>query len=172
MRSVAPVGAGSQQRRGNVMPAGDALDTYRLKRDFSATPEPRGDAAPHDARGSRFVVQEHHARRLHWDFRLEHDGVGASWAVPKGIPLEPGVLRLAVRTEDHPLDYMDFEGEIPPGEYGAGRVLIWDRGTYDCEKWTDREVKVVLHGERVHGRYVLIKTNGRRWLMRRLDPPR
>jgi bifunctional non-homologous end joining protein LigD len=153
------------------MPAGDALDTYRHKRDFSATPEPRGDAAPHDAGGFRFVVQEHHARRLHWDFRLEHDGVAASWAVPRGIPLEPVVLRLAVQTEDHPLDYMDFEGEIPPGEYGAGRVLIWDRGTYDCEKWTDREVKVVLHGERIDGRYVLIKTNGRRWLMRRLDPP-
>jgi bifunctional non-homologous end joining protein LigD len=118
------------------------------------------------------VVQEHHARRLHWDFRLEHDGVAASWAVPKGIPLEPGVNRLAVQTEDHPLEYMDFEGEIPPGEYGDGRVVIWDRGTYECEKWTDREVKVVLHGVRVHGRYVLIRTGGRRWLMRRLDPRR
>lgn len=157
---------------GTVMPTGDPLDTYRRKRDFSATTEPRGDPAPHGAGGSRFVVQEHRARRLHWDFRLEHDGVAVSWAVPKGIPLEPGVIRLAVQTEDHPLDYMDFEGEIPPGEYGAGRVLIWDRGTYDCEKWTDREVKAVLHGERVRGRYVLIKTHGRRWLMRRLDPPR
>lgn len=118
------------------------------------------------------MVQEHHARRLHWDFRLEHDGVAVSWAVPKGIPLEAGVNRLAVQTEDHAVDYMDFEGEIPPGDYGAGRVLIWDRGSYECEKWTDREIKVVLHGERVHGHYVLIKTDGVRWLMRRLDPPR
>jgi bifunctional non-homologous end joining protein LigD len=154
------------------MATGDGLDTYRRKRDFSVTTEPRGGPAPRGAGGFRFVVLEHHARRLHWDFRLEHDGVAASWAVPKGIPLEPGVNRLAVQTEDHPLEYMDFEGEIPPGEYGDGRVVIWDRGTYECEKWTDREVKVVLHGVRVHGRYVLIRTGGRRWLMRRLDPRR
>ena len=94
-----------------------------------------------------------------------------SWAVPKGIPLDPGVNRLAVPTEDHPLDYLEFEGEIPPGVYGAGTVMIWDRGTYECEKWTDREVKVVFHGQRVRRRYVVLKTGERRWLIRRLDPP-
>lgn len=151
---------------------GNRLDTYWRRRDFSVTPEPRGDPAPRGASASRFVVQEHHASRLHWDFRLEHDGVAVSWAVPKGIPLESGQNRLAIQTEDHPVEYMDFEGEIPPGEYGAGRVTIWDRGTYECEKWTDREVKVVLHGARVHGRYVLIRTDARRWLMRRLGPTR
>jgi bifunctional non-homologous end joining protein LigD len=148
------------------------LDEYRRKRDFDVTrePSPDVDAPPPTPDGlPRFVVQEHHARRLHWDLRLERDGVGPSWAVPKGIPPEKGVNHLAVQTEDHPLSYFDFAGEIPKGEYGGGQVHIWDKGTYECEKWTDREVKFVLHGERVQGRYVLFQTDGKNWMIRRMD---
>lgn len=146
------------------------LGTYRSMRDFAKTAEPAGgdpDAAP----GNRFVVQEHHATALHWDFRLERDGVLVSWAVPKGIPPDPRENRMAVHTEDHPLDYIDFHGEIPEGEYGGGQVHLWDQGTYECEKFNEREVIVVLHGERVSGRYVLVKTKGKNWLMHRMDPP-
>src|ERR671933_1422921 len=108
------------------------LDSYRRKRDFSATPEPTGDAAAAaDGHTARFVVQEHHARSLHWDLRLERDGVLVSWAVPKGIPFDPKRNHLAVHVEDHPLDYIDFTGEIPQGEYGAGAVKIWNKGTYE-----------------------------------------
>jgi bifunctional non-homologous end joining protein LigD len=117
------------------------------------------------------VVQEHHARRLHWDFRLEHDGVLVSWAVPKGIPQDPKKNHLAVHVEDHPLDYIDFAGEIPKGNYGAGQVSIWDHGTYEIEKWSDREVMVVLHGKRLKGKYVLFQTNGENWMIHRMDPP-
>src|SRR4051812_13330334 len=105
------------------------LDSYRRKRDFSATSEPSGDAGPAGERTSRFVVQEHHARSLHWDLRLEREGALASWAVPKGIPPDPRKNHLAVRTEDHPLEYLDFHGDIPAGQYGAGSMTIWDRGT-------------------------------------------
>jgi bifunctional non-homologous end joining protein LigD len=118
-----------------------------------------------------FVVQEHHARALHWDFRLERDGVLVSWAVPKGLPLDRGVRRLAVHTEDHPLDYATFEGEIPSGEYGGGAVTVWDRGRYETEKWSDREIMVVLHGARLEGRYVLIHTGAKNWIMQRMDEP-
>ena len=107
-----------------------------------------------------FVVQEHHARRLHWDFRLERDGVLVSWAVPKGLPADPKTNHLAVHTPDHPLEFGAFEGRIGEGEYGAGRVVVWDRGTYTTEKWTGDEVKVVLDGGRVRGRYVLFRTGG------------
>ena len=116
------------------------LSRYQAKRDFRATPEPAGDGAasasapPHDG---RFVVQEHHATRLHWDLRLEHDGTLASWAVPNGIPPSPAENRLAVRTEDHPLEYLDFHGEIPKGNYGAGTMTIWDTGTYELHKWEE-----------------------------------
>ena len=111
-------------------------------------------AAP--ASAPRFVVQEHHATRLHWDLRLEHDGALASWAVPNGLPEEPKDNRLAVRTEDHPLEYLDFHGEIPKGNYGAGTMTIWDRGTYELLKWEPRKkVEVTLHGERLDGRYAL-----------------
>jgi bifunctional non-homologous end joining protein LigD len=120
---------------------------------------------------SRFVVQEHHARSLHWDFRLERDGVLVSWALPKGVPIDPKVNHLAVRTEDHPLAYADFQGDIPKGEYGAGRVSIWDRGPYAVETWSEREVKVVLHGSKVAGRYVLFRTSGKSWMIHRMDPP-
>ncbi|MEP6697221.1 MAG: non-homologous end-joining DNA ligase [Pseudonocardiales bacterium] len=149
------------------------LDTYRRKRDPKRTPEPvpaEADATPH-GNDDTFVIQEHHARALHWDFRLERDGVLVSWAVPKGLPLDPRTNHLAVHTEDHPLEYASFGGEIPEGEYGGGTVILWDRGTYICEKWTDREVKVVLRGGRVSGRYVLFQTGGKNWMVHRMDPP-
>ncbi len=148
------------------------LDRYRAKRDFSVTPEPAGDEQPPPRESRpRFVIQEHHARRLHWDLRLERDGVLASWAVPKGIPPDPAVNHLAVHTEDHPMMYLDFEGEIPKGNYGAGTMSVWDRGTYECEKWSDREVMVVLHGDRAKGRHVLFRTRGEDWMLHRMDPP-
>jgi bifunctional non-homologous end joining protein LigD len=149
------------------------LRTYRSMRDFSRTPEPsgEGDGTRVDAGGGRFVVQEHHATALHWDLRLERDGVLVSWAVPKGIPPDPRLDHLAVHTEDHPMSYIAFEGEIPEGEYGGGSMHLWDTGTYTCEKWSDREVMVVLDGSRARGRYVLFKTNGRNWMMHRMDPP-
>jgi bifunctional non-homologous end joining protein LigD len=151
------------------------LGTYRRKRDPARTPEPVPPAESALPRGDddTFVIQEHHATALHWDFRLERGGVLVSWAVPKGLPTDPDTNHLAVHTEDHPMDYASFEGDIPQGEYGGGKVSLWDRGTYECEKWTDREVKVVLHGERASGRYVLFKTGSRDrdWMMHRMDPP-
>lgn len=153
------------------------LTKYREKRDPDKTPEPMASGArPKDAVDPIFVIQEHHARALHWDFRLERDGVLASWALPKGLPVDPKVNHLAVHVEDHPFDYKDFEGEIPKGEYGAGQVRIWDRGTYETEKWRPNEVMVVLHGERTEGRYVLFPTgspDGKDWMIHRMDdaPP-
>ena len=146
------------------------LREYRSKRSFDATPEPAGSRARR-ARTSRFVIQEHHARRLHWDLRIEHEGVLASWALPKGIPLDPKQNRLAVRTEDHPLEYIDFEGEIPAGQYGAGRMAIWDRGPCELEKFEDAKVIAVLGGERVAGRYALFRTKGENWMIHRMDAP-
>jgi bifunctional non-homologous end joining protein LigD len=150
---------------------GDRLDRYRAKRDFDATPEPGGEAAGEEARRDRFVVHEHHARRLHWDLRLERDGVLVSWAVPKGIPPDPSRNHLAVHTEDHPLEYIDFHGDIPAGQYGAGTMKIWDRGTYETHKFRDKEVMITFHGERLHGRYVLFRTRGDDWMIHRMDPP-
>ncbi|HEX7166101.1 MAG TPA: DNA polymerase ligase N-terminal domain-containing protein [Acidimicrobiales bacterium] len=154
------------------------LDEYRRMRDFERTAEPSGSDDPDremsewERRGEpRFVVQEHHATALHWDFRLERDGVLVSWAVPKGLPPDPRVNNLAVHTEDHPLSYIDFAGEIPRGEYGGGTVHLWDHGTYEELKWSDREVMVDLRGERARGKYVLFKTDGRNWMMHRMDPP-
>jgi bifunctional non-homologous end joining protein LigD len=147
------------------------LDTYRQKRDFGATPEPSGATRRRRGRTSRFVVQEHHARRLHWDLRLEHDGVLLSWAVPKGIPMAPKPNHLAVHTEDHPLEYLDFEGEIPRGQYGAGTMTVWDHGTYEAEKLEDDEVIVTFSGKKVRGRYVLFQTDGKNWMIHRMDPP-
>jgi bifunctional non-homologous end joining protein LigD len=148
-----------------------SLDDYQRKRDPARTPEPMPDApAPGDGQ-PLFVVQEHHARRLHYDFRLERDGVLVSWAVPKGVPEDPGTNHLAVHTEDHPLAYAWFSGEIPRGEYGAGTVTIWDRGTYDTVKWTDREVKVVLHGRRLSGGYTVFQTHDKDWMMHREKQP-
>ena len=119
----------------------------------------------------RYVVHEHHARRLHWDLRLERDGALASWALPKGVPQDPKENRLAVRTEDHPLEYLEFEGEIPKGEYGAGTIAIWDRGSYETEKFRDDEVIVTFAGERVRGKYALFQTDGDNWMIHRMDPP-
>ena len=150
----------------------DRLSLYRRKRSAYRTPEPVPPRGPlPQGNDDTFVIQEHHARRLHWDFRLERDGVLVSWAIPKGLPLDPKKNHLAIQTEDHPLEYAAFEGGIPTGEYGGGLVTIWDRGTYECEEWTDRKVKVVLHGQRSRGRYVLIHTDGNRWLVHRMDPP-
>jgi bifunctional non-homologous end joining protein LigD len=162
---------------------GDAepLRGYRDKRDFERTPEPGPHKSPSgDKRGAaqsnpRFVIHEHHARRLHWDLRLERDGVLASWAVPKGIPEAPGENRFAAHTEDHPIEYLDFEGEIPAGQYGAGKMLIWDRGTYECLKWEPRKVEVRLHGERLDARYALFPIEDgpepKDWMVHRMDPP-
>ncbi|KQO03112.1 ATP-dependent DNA ligase [Arthrobacter sp. Leaf234] len=154
---------------GAAAPPSDRLSTYRAMRDATKTPEPVPDTvAP--AGGNSFVIQEHHARRLHYDVRLERDGVLVSWAVPKGPPLTPSRNHLAVQTEDHPLDYGSFEGTIPKGEYGGGEVTIWDAGTYDLEKWRDgKEVICTLYGRPDGGlarggtairRYALINTGG------------
>jgi len=114
---------------------------------------------------AKFVVQEHHATHLHWDLRLELDGVLKSWAVPKGLPEEPGVKRLAVQVEDHQLDYIDFEGEIPEGKYGAGQVKIWDRGTYTLTERAPGKLRFVLSGSKLSGDYVLVKTRDDNWLI-------
>lgn len=114
----------------------------------------------------RFVVHEHHASRLHWDFRLEIDGVLKSWAVPKGVPEDSGIKRLAVEVEDHPLDYIGFEGTIPDGEYGAGPVRIWDSGDFDLLERTPAKLHLALRGKRLQGDYVLVKTRGEKdWLL-------
>jgi bifunctional non-homologous end joining protein LigD len=156
-----------------VSPAEEKLEKYREMRDFEASPEPSGDeAAPTpDGERPRFVVQEHHATALHWDLRLERDGVLVSWAVPKGVPPDPRENHLAVHTEDHPLMYLDFHGEIPEGSYGAGTMEVWDTGTYEPVKWTDREVVAVFHGKKVQGRYALFQTRGKQWMIHRMDPP-
>jgi bifunctional non-homologous end joining protein LigD len=154
----------------------DKLRVYRDKRDPARTPEPVPAQNPQAASGPKhdggtFVIQEHHARRLHWDFRLERDGVLVSWALPKGVPDDPAVNHLAVHTEDHPLEYGGFEGEIPHGEYGAGRVTIWDHGRYETLKWADREVKVRLHGRQVTGGFALFQTRGNQWMIHRERQP-
>ncbi|MDD4874412.1 MAG: DNA polymerase ligase N-terminal domain-containing protein [Dehalococcoidales bacterium] len=114
---------------------------------------------------ARFVVHEHHATHLHYDFRLEMEGVLKSWAVPKGIPVEPGIKRLAVQVEDHPLEYIDFIGQIPRGQYGAGTVGIWDRGEYELKKHLKDRLEVMLKGEILQGNYVLIHTGSKNWLL-------
>ena len=155
----------------------DRLTKYRGMRDASKTPEPVPSAKPAAGQSNSFVIQEHHARRLHYDFRLERDGVLVSWAIPKNLPETTAVNHLAVHTEDHPLEYGSFEGTIPKGEYGGGKVVIWDSGTYDTEKFNDPadkdsgkkgEVIVTLHGQRISGRYALIQTKGDQWLAHRM----
>jgi bifunctional non-homologous end joining protein LigD len=155
------------------------LKDYDAKRDFAATPEPAGvpDAAIRDSgapgAAPRFVIQEHSATRLHWDLRLEHDGALASWAIPNGLPWAPKDNRMAVHTEDHPLEYLEFHGEIPKGNYGAGSMTIWDQGSYEVLKWEPKKVEVALHGERVSGRYALfpIGPDPKDWMIHRMDPP-
>jgi bifunctional non-homologous end joining protein LigD len=146
-------------------PAEKPLDEYHAKRDFALTPEPAGAAHADGAAGRRFVVQRHRARRVHYDFRLEVDGVLASWAVPKGPTLDPTVRSLAVHVEDHPLEYRDFEGVIPTGQYGGGDVIVWDRGTWDPSETDDPgaaiakgEIHFDLFGEKLRGRFVLVRT--------------
>ena len=146
----------------------DRLTKYRSMRDASKTPEPVPRTKPETGQGNTFVIQEHHARRLHYDFRLERDGVLVSWAVPKNLPETTSVNHLAVHTEDHPLEYATFEGSIPTGEYGAGKVVIWDSGTYEAEKFRPDEVIVNLRGSKVSGRYALIQTKGDQWLAHRM----
>ncbi|MGY4856640.1 ATP-dependent DNA ligase [Cryobacterium sp. AP23] len=162
----------------------DRLHTYRSKRDARRTPEPVPAASPAPAAGiggAAFVIQEHHARALHFDLRLEHDGVLASWALPKGVPTDPTHNHLAVHTEDHPMEYLAFEGDIPAGEYGAGSMSIWDSGSYELEKWRDDEVIVTLHGQPDGGlagmvrEFALIRTGGaesRNWLIHLMKPKR
>lgn len=156
------------------------LRAYRERRDFAISPEPTGDEQEQgqeepperDGAQRRFVVQEHHASHLHYDFRLEMDGVLRSWAVPKGPPEKPGVRRLAVAVEDHPLSYIDFRGTIPSGQYGAGTVEIWDSGAYDLEERTPDELRFVLHGMRLHGPYALVRLrpDGKNWLLFKRQP--
>jgi len=158
-----------------------SLATYRKKRRFDATSEPKGKKK--SSRGAlKFVVQKHAASHLHFDFRLELDGALKSWAVPKGPSMDPSVKRLAVHVEDHPLDYLKFEGMIPPGEYGAGEVIVWDIGTYEAERGETRKeqekilreeykkghLKIVLHGEKLNGSFALVRTKqgeGKQWLL-------
>jgi bifunctional non-homologous end joining protein LigD len=141
------------------------LETYRRKRDFASTPEPSGGGAATNSDAPRFVVQRHRARRLHYDFRLEIDGVLVSWAVPKGLTLDPKARHLAVHVEDHPIEYEDFEGVIPHGDYGGGDVIVWDRGTWapvgttsPGEAIAAGELHLDLHGEKLAGRFVLVRS--------------
>ena len=140
-----------------------ALEKYRGKRDFNRTSEPGGQ--PAGGGGSRFVVHKHQARHLHYDFRLEIDGALKSWAVPKGVPLEPGIKRLAVQVEDHPVEYIDFAGRIPEGQYGAGTVEIWDNGEFEPVKREADYLELTLKGEKLSGNYILLHTDGKNWLL-------
>lgn len=168
--------------------ADDPLKSYRDKRRARITPEPSGQHSPRpDEAPPIFVIQKHDASTLHYDFRLEIDGVLKSWAVPKGPSTDPGEKRLAVETEDHPLDYADFEGVIPESEYGGGTVMVWDIGPFDnakrddvghmeksmAECWADGHLMVDLHGEKLAGGYALthFRTQGdtRQWLLVKVD---
>ena len=144
-----------------------SLARYHKKRDFSETPEPRGARKKGSAR-LRFVIQKHHASRLHYDFRLEADGVLKSWAIPKGPSFDPKDRRLAMHVEDHPMDYRTFEGIIPKGNYGAGEVIVWDQGTYELSEGDDPakeigkgKIKFVMHGKKMHGEFTLVRIRGR-----------
>lgn len=153
-----------------------SLHEYRRKRHPDRTPEPwpsddELENTPGDPTGGSFVVQEHHARRLHYDLRLERDGMLVSWAIPKGLPQDPAVNHLAVHTEDHPLSYATFQGEIPAGEYGGGHMTIFDKGRYECVKWSDKDVKFVLHGRRLRGGWALFKTDEKTWMIHREREP-
>ena len=139
------------------------LKEYRQKRDFKQTSEPEGESD--FTVESRFVVQKHQARQLHYDFRLEMGGVLKSWAVPKGVPLDPGIRRLAIQVEDHPIDYIDFAGVIPVGQYGAGTVEIWDRGDFKLDREEPDHLEFTLIGEKLSGDYALIHTRSKNWLL-------
>jgi bifunctional non-homologous end joining protein LigD len=145
------------------------LKDYVKKRRFDRTPEPRGKVAARSQR--QFVIQKHRASALHYDFRLEADGVLKSWAVPKGPSLDPADKRLAMEVEDHPVEYGSFEGIIPEGEYGGGTVMLWDTGTYEPETedvgkaLRAGELRFTLHGKKLKGGWVLVRTGGRKWLL-------
>ena len=156
------------------------LNEYRDKRDFNKTIEPKGNGKPVKGE-NRFVIQKHDATNLHYDFRLEMDGVLKSWAVPKGPSTDPSVKRMAINTEDHPVEYIDFEGTIPKGEYGGGTVIVWDGGTYENlremkkndglsmpESYDDGKIEVWLNGKKLKGGYVLIKTGSKQWLFKKM----
>src|SRR5687767_7341758 len=156
------------------------IETYNRKRDFTKTGEPKGRKLK--GKGDSFVVQKHDASRLHWDFRLELDGVLKSWAVPKGPSLDPGQNRLAMRTEDHPLDYGTFEGTIPAGEYGGGTVMLWDHGRWIPEPGKDPSTTIeeghlhfTLEGERMKGEWVMFRLKprpgerGENWILKKVD---
>ena len=169
--------------------AKDKLEDYKKKRDFKRTSEPGDDTIDFDwaGEGPVFVIQKHDASNLHYDFRIEVDGVLKSWAVPKGPSTDPGVKRLAIPTEDHPLAYADFEGDIPEGEYGGGTILVWDRGNYKNNKKEDPEkgsipsieeqiedghLTIWIDGEKLRGGYAMIRTGGGenpRWLLIKMD---
>jgi bifunctional non-homologous end joining protein LigD len=155
-----------------MSPRSDRLAEYRRKRDFGRTAEPRGARPKRSAARLAYVIQRHEATRLHFDLRLELEGVMKSWAVPKGPSLDPGVRRLAIEVEDHPIEYNTFEGTIPEGEYGGGTVMLWDRGTYDYpgeaddpvaalrEGYRKGDFKFELRGKRLGGAWVLVRTRG------------
>ncbi len=132
-----------------------SLEKYKKLRNFKKTDEPKGEIKK--GKNKIYVIQKHDATHLHYDLRLEMDGVLKSWAIPKEPPTEKNVKRLAVQTEDHPVDYAEFEGEIPEGEYGAGKVEIWDRGSYDLEEKKEDKIIVRINGKKLKGRYCLIK---------------
>lgn len=149
------------------------LKEYSKKRDLEKTPEPKGEVKSSSEK-KIFVIQKHDASHLHYDFRLEMDGVLKSWAVPKEPPRNKKTKRLAIQVEDHPKDYATFEGKIPEGNYGAGTVEIWDNGTYELLKKTEKEIEINLAGKKLKGRYVLIKTHygakpEKSWLLFKVD---
>lgn len=153
-----------------------SLLTYRKKRDFTRTPEPRGGVEDERVKRLTFVVQKHVASHLHYDFRIEMGGVLKSWALPKGPSLDPGVKRLAVAVEDHPLSYQDFEGEIPKGNYGAGQVIVWDAGTYEAGGGEAALIRglergslvVILRGQKLRGGFDLFRFKGRtQWILQK-----
>jgi DNA ligase D-like protein (predicted 3'-phosphoesterase) len=141
-----------------------SLKEYEHKRNFEKTSEPKSEVS--GKAGSIYVVQKHHASHLHYDLRLEMDGALKSWAVPKEPPSTSGIKRLAVQVEDHPLEYATFEGSIPEGEYGAGKVEIWDKGTYTLVDRKEDKLIVEIHGRRLDGTYVLLRLKGgKNWLL-------
>ncbi len=155
-----------------------SLDKYKQKRDFSKTKEPSADKKKSKNSQPIFVIQKHSASNLHYDLRLEINGVLKSWAVPKKPPNKSGIKRLAIQTEDHPMEYADWEGEIPEGEYGAGTVEIWDKGEYEnlrkdkenmtmSDSWQDGKIEIKLQGQKLNGNYALINTSQKQehWLL-------
>ncbi|MFZ1970966.1 MAG: DNA polymerase ligase N-terminal domain-containing protein [Candidatus Nanoarchaeia archaeon] len=150
-----------------------SLKEYEKKRNLEKSGEPKA-VVKKDSKKLIFIVHEHHASHLHWDLRLEMDGVLKSWAVPKEPPEKQGIKRLAVQVEDHPFDYAKFHGTIPEGNYGAGKVEIWDNGTYEIKFSDSKKIELIFHGKKLKGHYALIKTNygskpDKSWLFFKLD---